>query len=50
MIRKGKFNEKGVDITLEKLETSREEILSTVRAQVDKDPNRGKILRNLGLF
>ena len=44
------FNEKGVDITLEKIGMSREELLSTARAQVDKDSNREKILRNLGLF
>ena len=50
LIREGKFNEKGVNITLEKLESSREEILSMARAQVDKDPNREKIIRNLGLF
>ena len=50
MVRGGKFNEKGVDITLEKIESSREEILSMARAQVDKDPNREKILRNLSLF
>jgi len=50
LIREGKFNEKGVNITLEKIEMSREELLSTARAQVDKDSNREKILRNLGLF
>jgi hypothetical protein len=50
LIREGKFNEVGVDITLEKIESSREQILSMARAQVDKDPNREKIIRNLGLF
>ena len=50
LIREGKFNEKGVNITLEKINMSREEILSIARAQVDQDPNREKILRNLGLF
>ena len=50
LIREGKFNEKGVDITLEKIGMSREELLSAARAQVDNDPDREKILRNLGLF
>ena len=50
LIREGKFNEKGVDITLEKIESSREQILSMARQQVDKDPNREKIIRNLGMF
>jgi hypothetical protein len=50
MIREGMFNEKGVDFTLEKIKTSREELLSMARAQIDKDLNREKILRNLGLF
>ncbi len=50
MIREGKFNEKGVNITLEEIGMSREELLSKAQGEVDKDPNREKILRNLGLF
>jgi hypothetical protein len=50
MVREGKFNESGVNFTLEKIGLSREELLSTVRKQINQDPNRDKITRNLGLF
>jgi len=50
MIREGKFNESGVNFTLEKIGLSKEELLSTVQKQINQDPNREKITRNLGLF
>ena len=50
MIREGKFNESGVNFTLEKIGLSKEELLSIVQIQIDQDPNREKIARNLGLF
>ena len=50
MVREGKFNESGVNFTFEKIGLSKEELLSTVRKQINQDPNRDKITRNLGLF
>ena len=50
MIREGKFNESGVNFTLEKIGLSKEELLSIVQKQVNQDSNREKITRNLGLF
>jgi len=50
MIREGKFNESGVNFTLEKIGLSKEELLSIVQKQINQDSNREKITRNLGLF
>lgn len=50
MIREGKFNESGVNFTLEKIGLSKEEILSIVQKQINQDPNREKIIRNINLF
>ncbi len=50
MIREGKFNESGVNFTLEKIGLSKEELLLIVQKQINQDPNREKITRNLGLF
>ncbi|MBA7515886.1 hypothetical protein ES705_07931 [subsurface metagenome] len=50
MIREGKFNESGVNFTLEKIGLSRETLLSIVQNKVNQDPNRDKIIRNLNLF
>jgi len=50
MIRDGKFNESGVNFTLEKIGLSRETIISTIQNKVNQDPNRDKIIRNLNLF
>lgn len=50
MIREGKFNESGVNFTLEKIGLSREVLLSIVQKQINQDPNRDKIIRNINLF
>jgi len=50
MILEGKFNESGINFTLEKIGLSKEELLSIVQKQINQDPNREKITRNLGLF
>jgi hypothetical protein len=50
MIRNGKFNESGVNFTLEKIGLSKEELLSIVQKQINQDPNRDNIIRNINLF
>ncbi len=50
MIREGKFNESGVNFTLEKIGLSREVLLSILQKQINQDPNRDKIIRNINLF
>jgi len=50
MIRDGKFNESGVNFTLEKIGLSREILLSIIQNKVNQDPNRDKIIRNINLF
>jgi len=50
MIREGRFNESGVNFTLEKIGLSREALLSKVQNIINQDPNRDKIIRNINLF
>jgi len=50
MIRNGKFNESGVNFTLERIGLNREELLTIIQEQINQDPNRDKIIRNINLF
>lgn len=48
LIKNAKFNEKGVNIVFEQLGFTKEELLKKIQMQLEQDPNKERILRNLG--
>lgn len=50
LIKEARFNEAGIQNFFEKIGTTKEELLERIQRQVEKDPNKDKIIRNLNIF
>lgn len=50
LILNAKFNENGVKEFFEKINVSKESLLETIQKQIEQDPNKDQILRNLNLI
>ncbi|MBY8988269.1 MAG: hypothetical protein KGD61_07435 [Candidatus Lokiarchaeota archaeon] len=50
LIREGKFNEQGFNFALEKMGMTKSQLSEIIQHQLDLDPNREKIIRNVELF
>lgn len=50
LMKEGKFNEYGFNLALEKMGITKSELRENIQHQLDCDPNRDKIIRNLELF
>jgi hypothetical protein len=50
LMKEGKFNEHGFTFALEKMGITKSQLNDIIQDQLDRDPNREKILRNVELF
>ena len=50
LIKNAKFNQEGVKLVFEHLGFTKEELLHRIQAQLDQDPHKERILRNLSLI
>ena len=50
LIKQGKFNEQGFNFALEKMGITKSQLSEIIQDQLDRDPNREKIIRNVELF
>jgi hypothetical protein len=50
LMKQGKFNEHGFNFALEKMGITKNQLESIIQYQLDRDPNREKIIRNVELF
>jgi len=49
-MKQGKFNEQGFNFALEKMGITKNQLRDIIKNQLDRDPNREKIIRNIELF
>ncbi|MBY9013108.1 MAG: hypothetical protein KGD70_12105 [Candidatus Lokiarchaeota archaeon] len=50
LMKQGKFNEQGFNFALEKMGITKSQLSEIIQDQLDRDPNREKIIRNVELF
>ena len=50
LMKQGKFNEQGFNFALDKMGITRGQLEEIIQNQLDRDPNREKIIRNVELF
>ncbi len=46
----GQLSKEGINMVLDRIGKSRQELISSIQQQVDQDPNKEQILRNIGLL